>query len=235
VWLGSQPLVHHGLNYRFVTETDSTAPYEAHALRISFITAQRNDIVESFSQDYDALPDYTPWGWKYKGWVVLAHYNNIPMSTRWRMTPPVWRYKTDNYNWIPGDNGVLFTTGTFSEIGEPDDGNPYALDGPVPPFPGEDFLNSTALQAQFGIDRVEIMPQASGNVGTIFISLEPNNSPYDTTNFPLILMTRQLPPSRDSISNNGTVSVSMMNRSGTLDSDPLAPGFPQIDISLKRY
>jgi hypothetical protein len=236
IWLGDQPLVHYGLSFRFITYIDSTLPYEARALSIKFDTASRNDTVELFSQDYRDLPDYSSWGWKYKGWVVLAHYNSVPMTTRWRMTPPVWRYKTENYNWMPGDSGVLFTTGTFSRIDLPDDGNPYKLDGPVAPFPGEDFLNSTVLQAQFGIDRVEMMPQAAGNVGTVFISLEPDNSPYDTTNFPLILMTQSLPYLRDTtITNNTLVSVSMMNRSGTLDNDPISPGFPQIDIALKRF
>ena len=155
------------------------------------------------------------------------------MTKRWRLPPPVWRYKTENYNWIPGDTGVLFTTGTFNRIDTVDDSNPYALNGPAGPFPGEDFLNSTVLQAQFGINRVDLVSPSAGNTGTVFISLEPENSPHDTTNFPLILLTRQL-PTLGQIT-GGTVSLSMMNRSGTLDSDPLSPGFPQIDISLKRY
>ena len=112
--------------------------------------------------------------------------------------------------------------------------SPSMCDGPIPPFPGEDFLNSTALQAAFGINSVEIMPNDFGNIGTVFISLEPNNAVSDTTNFPLILMTRELPASRDFIT-DVSVRVSMMNRSGTLDNDPLAPGFPQIDVAVKRF
>jgi hypothetical protein len=233
VWLGAQPLLHYGLSYTFVS-VKITPPYHLQILKPTFSTGTRGDIVELFSQDYDALPDYTEWGWKYKGWVVLAHYNSVPMTTRWRMTPPVWRYKSDNFNWIPGDTGVLFTTGAFATVDTTDDANPYKLDGPIPPYPGEDFLNATALQAAFGINNVEIMPNQFGNIGTVFISLEPNNGVSDTTNFPLILMTRELPGDRNTIT-GGTVSVSMMNRSGTLDSDPLAPGFPQIDIAVKRF
>lgn len=233
VWLGAQPLVHYGLSYTFVS-VKITPPYHLQVLKPTFTSGPRSDVVELFSQDYDALPDYTEWGWKYKGWVVLAHYNSVPMTTRWRMTPPVWRYKSDNFNWIPGDTGVLFTTGAFAKIDSTDDGNPFKLDGPIPPYPGEDFLNSTALQAAFGINSVELMPNQSGNIGTIFISLEPINAVSDTTNFPLILMTSELPANRTAIT-GGTVSVSMMNRSGTLDNDPLAPGFPQIDVAVKRF
>jgi hypothetical protein len=233
VWLGAQPLLHYGLNYTFVS-IKITPPYSLQVLKPNFTTGNRKDFIERFSQDYDALPDYTKWGWKYKGWVVLAHYNSEPMTTRWRITPPAWRYKSDNFNWIPGDTGVLFTTGGFAKIDSADDANPYKLDGPIPPYPGEDFLNSTALQAAFGINTVDIMPNQFGNIGTVFISLEPNNAVSDTTNFPLILMTRELPSSRDLIT-DVSVRVSMMNRSGTLDNDPLAPGFPQIDVAVKRF
>ena len=234
VWLGAQPLRHYGLSYTFVTQWDSTPPFSARALKPTFTTGARSDRVDYFTQDYDALPDYTEWGWKYKGWMVLPHYNSVVMTTKWLMTPPAWRYKSHNFNWLPGDTGVLFTTGTFARIDTTDDSNPYKLDGPIPPYPGEDFLNSTALQAAFGINSIEIMPFGFGNEGTIFISLEPENRLTDTTNFPLILMTKTLPFSRDSIV-AGTVQLGMQNRSSTLDNDPLAPGFPQIDVAIKRF
>ncbi len=233
IWLGNQPLMHHGLSYRFVLQKVAP-PYLVVRKTPTFTTGVRNDQIDYFTQDYSALPDYTEWGWKYKGWVVLSHYNSVPMTTRWRMTPPAWRYKAATFNWLPGDTGVLFTTGTFATIDSPDDANPYKLDGPIPPFPGEDFLNETAMQAAFGISSVELMPNASGNVGTVFISLEPENAVSDTTNFPLLLMTEALPNNRSTITAN-TVQVAMTNRSGTVDSDPLAPGFPQISVALKRY
>jgi len=185
-------------------------------------TTQANVIdLDIFNQFDFNLPDYTPFGWKYKGWVVSKA---VPTSAIGELTPPVWPYHTLNYNHIPGYTGGLLTTGTFSRVDTVDDGNPYTLAGQkVPPFPGEDFLDATALLDNLGLSSP---PNLNSDSGTAFISLEPANFTTDTTNFPLFVMLKPIEP--------GEVNQDMFNRTATIKGDLY--WFPQITINiLERY
>lgn len=231
IYMSPTPLQHTGMSWGIEFCTDSIPPIEGKVVVPRFWVSNRLDTIDWFSQDGFGLPDYSEWGWKYKGWVVLQSYNDVPMTTRWRLTTPAYRYKSAGQNFIPGDDGVMFTTGTFARYDEPDDANPYVGAGPVPPFPGEDFINSAVLQNSFGLDEVDILQGT--RIGTIFISLEPDNALHDTTNFPLLAFTRPL-PARSEVT-GGNVQLSMYNRTATPDGDLYAPGFPQINVNIKRF
>ncbi|MEW6049736.1 MAG: hypothetical protein AB1644_01555 [Candidatus Zixiibacteriota bacterium] len=187
-----------------------------------------------FTQDNFALPDFTPWGWKYKGWVVS---NAIPKTAVGPFSPPAWVYKGVSFNYIPGDDGGLMSTGTFSHIDLPDDdGNPFGFPKPAssmypvtPPYPGGDFINSAAMSARFGISSIDFI----GAPGTAFISLEPINNPDTTTNFPLIVMLRSLPTDRSVISDTNTVSLNMFNKSSHLRGD--LQGLPIVSVGIDRF
>lgn len=233
IYMGITPLVHTGVDWTPVFCIDSVPPIEGNVAIPRFNIVQRSELIDWFSQDSYGLPDYSAWGWKYKGWVILQHYNNVPMTTRWRLTPPAYRYKSAGVNFIPGDEGVMFTTGKFARYNEPDEANPFVGAGEVPPFPGEDFINAAALQAAFGIDEVNILPLATHYVGSVLITLEPDNAVSDTTNFPLIAFMRSL-PGRNEVT-GANVQVVMNNRTATPDGDLFSPGFPQINVKIRRF
>jgi len=107
-------------------------------------------LLDAFTQDMYALPDLTPYGWKYKGWVVADH---IDTSAVGKFTPPAWDFISGELM-IPGYQGGLLTTGTFSDELNADDSNPFTLEiqweidsvrsffrlrdsfpvGPIPPY-----------------------------------------------------------------------------------------------------
>ena len=176
---------------------------------------------DEFTQDSFALPDYSGDGWKYKGWVVSGE---VSPSLVGKITPPAWRATALNDSMIPALNGGLLTTGTFTRINAPDDGNPYAESNRLPQFPGEDFLlfpDSTSWNG--------LTPNGSGNSGTVFITLEPTNFVSDTTNFPLFAFIGKVPKNQSTITAD-IVIINMLNR--TQIDDP-AIGFPRIRVAIK--
>ncbi len=177
---------------------------------------------DEFTQDSFALPDFTSYGWKYKGWVVSPYVN--PTNVGYA-TSPAWQPNSVNDSLMPGIRGGLLTTGTFSMINKPDDSNPYAQPGNrLPQFPGEDFL-------LFPSGWNGLVPNSSGNSGTVFISLEPMNFIYDTTNFPLIAFTADIPRNRFEITGDEVI-INMWNRTQTVDP---RIGFPRIRVDITTF
>ncbi len=171
---------------------------------------------DEFTQDSFALPDYSAYGWKYKGWVVSPYVSPTIVGS---ITPPVWNTVSFVDSLIPGINGGLLTTGTFSKINKPDDTNPYALGPRLPQFPGEDFL-------LLGLNPGGLVPNFSGNSGTVFITLEPSNFVTDSTNFPLIAFMANIPDERAQITGNEVI-INMRNWTQTIDP---RIGFPRIRV-----
>lgn len=197
----------------------------------------RNFSLGYFSQDEYGLPDLRPFGWLYEGWVVS---NQVPPSAVGAFTPPANRYKGANYNFIPGDEGGLLSTGQFWDITDRDlDGNRFGLPQGTslypnfPLYPGGDFLNTDSLSQLLGLASVQLVPGDGSGRGTAFISLEPMNRLSDTTNFPLMLYFREVPTSRAEIT-NGTagVQLNLLNGSSTVTGSLM--GFPEIDVSIVK-
>jgi len=170
------------------------------------------------------LPDYTSFGWKYKGWVVSSVIEELGVSMG-KITPPAWRaYNNAFDSMVPGIDGGLLTTGSFSDIYLPDDGNPYVDSAHrVPPYPGEDFLKN--LPGGHDV-KVQLVP-GGRTTGTIFVTLEPVNYVTDTTNFPLFLMIHDLPDRRADVINEHQ-QFSMWGRSYNTGDDLV--GFPVVHV-----
>ncbi|MBD3256937.1 hypothetical protein GF377_00795 [candidate division GN15 bacterium] len=205
--------------------------------------------LDIFSQDY-SLPVYDDWGWKYQGWVVGT---NIPSNAIGEMTPPAWPIVINNDDRIPGHEGGLLTTGTFSRIDQPDDGDPFTLkvldrveddgQGGVdsvferPYLPGEDFLDGAALSTATNgvINSAFQLTPGPGQSASAFITLEPANKPaaLDSTNFPLVAFVAELPSSwnapADTIFDN---EVKMRN--WTQHAPGVFMGFPEITAMIQR-
>ncbi len=230
LWMGATVPKHLGVQFNLTNCVDSFYPLDSQVVVGVFDTIARLYPRDWFNQAGALLPNVSRYGWHYKGWVVTP-YNQAGMTTKWRFTKPAYQYNTPNEKFIPGDTGVLFSTGTFTDIFAPDDANPFSLSHPTPPFPGEDFLNSTALHEIYGIDSVNLVPLTSGNIGTVFITLEPNNFTTDTTNFPLIAMLAPVPARRALI--GGNVAFDMSNFTSTIGGNTI--GFPMVMVSIKRF
>lgn len=194
---------------------------------------------DQFTQDSFALPDYSAYGWTYKGWVISPY---VSSSFIGEVTLPAWKPNSLNDSLMPGIKSLtpglpagLLTTGNFVKIDTSDGVNPYAMYAGtpgvrLPQFPGEDFLDFSPDPAPW-IGPGGLVPFASGNSGTVFISIEPNNFVTDTTNFPLIPFMKEIPPLKSAITVQ-TVILNMWNRSET--SDPRI-GFPRIRVNIKAY
>jgi len=196
-------------NVIYKTDADSAWPAIFKVFDSSDIqTISRNVILDVYTQDDFALPNYSAYGWKYQGWIV----SNAPGFDSARIgefTAPAWDFRSGT-NFIPGYEGGLLTTGTFTHIDSADDANPftYSVDWVVdsgafldtvekrPNLPGEDFLDTDSLSAAFGLnftDGINLVPALPGTGATAFITMEPVNRVTDTTNSPLIIFTRELP------------------------------------------
>lgn len=244
--LGLDSFIHQHMTFTVDSMADSTFPYERRGFTFNYTVPNPLQLVvlDIFTQDDFGLPDVSGYGFHYKGWVVSPV---IPTAAG-RMTPPGWRFKSQNKNWIPGDDGGILTTGTFSRIDLPDDGNPFTL--PLvqeingvdttfrhPQYPGEDFLDGAALSLATNgavTTSVNLMPNAFDNVGTIFITLEPMNMTDTSTNFPLFAFIGSLPQNRSDITNNfTTVQINMLNATQTVPND--LKGFPEIIVAARRF
>ncbi len=246
LWMGDTLPIHYGVKFTQIFCVDSVAPFEGQVLIDSFPNVVPHTYVKDwYNEQGFVLPSLRKYGWHYKGWIVTPYLNNVAMTSRWRLTKPAYRYNTPNESFFPGDTGVLLTTGGFDTLGGPDFGNPFSLAKPTPPFPGEDFLDSTALMQTYGISSVQFLPDAVGstNTGTVFISIEPDNFVFDTTNFPLIAMASPVPSRRaqvtdtrpaNSTTTRGTpVEIDMNNYTSTVSGNSI--GFPIIGVDIKRF
>ncbi len=189
----------------------------------------RTMYIDTFTQDNFRLPNFEPYGWTYKGWIVSPLID----TAAGYLTPPGWgRPYNDSATGtitIPGDYGGLLTTGSFGWINKPDDSNLYTKTKRVPSFPGDEFFGKLPAN----LDSVNLVPLSSGNTGTVFITLEPLDlSSYDNrTNFPLFVMTRQMPDTRESVVDT-VQQFTMRNRTGNIIADQ---GFPSVEIQIHRF
>ncbi len=243
IYLGPTPLLHIGYRVFLDSQTDTIAPFYKGKVDYIFVpsdTVPKDIPLDMFSQDDFGLPDYGA-DWKYKGWIVSTTARTLggtPLVDLIsdRLTPPAWRYDLIGANTLPGAEGALITTGSFSLIDKPDDDNPYVLDTTViPQYPGEDFLNPAAMQARYNFsDGIDLLPNGVNNKGTVFITLEPTNFTSDTTNFPLFAFMLAMPNSKAAIpSFNGVVQETMNNRTQTNRAD--LQGFPKITIEVETF
>ena len=227
--LGVDSFMHTKILYDVITKKDTTPPYTRRRLKFNYTTSPNSVSLDVFSQDNFGLPVVTEWGWKYCGWVAsptIAVNDSIG-----RMSPPAWQYKNYYQSWLRGiDSGVL-STGTFANIDAPDDdGNPFSLNNYLPPFPGEDFLNTTELQTKLGISSVNVLPLPNSNPLTVFVSLEPSNRITTKSNFPLIPFYGTYPFT----TGYGDSAYTMHNATSTLMGNTV-DAFPIVSVSVKRY
>ncbi len=230
--LGIDSFMHTGVRFTLIRKADSSYPYTRRKLTYSSVAiTPRTLALDIFSQDEFGLPIVSEWGWKYAGWALTPHI--LPSAQVGAFTPPAWPYETYNGTWIGGGNGGMIPTGTFANINAPDDANPFSLNDYLPPFPGEDFLNAGSLTDSLGVTDVNLMPTSNGNVGSILVSLEPDNRLTTKTNFPLIAFVGKLPVRTDSIG-FASVAFNMINGTSTLLGNQ-AYSFPIITVDVKRY
>ncbi|KAA3636586.1 MAG: hypothetical protein DWP97_02510 [Calditrichaeota bacterium] len=175
-----------------------------------------------FSQDDYALPDYTSYGWKYKGWVVSDVIDSTAVGT---ITLPAWEFYTTYLN---ESAGGLLTTGIFRNIEEPDSTNPYVnvtYKNPprVPQFPGEDFLENLP-------GGLSSIPNLGNQNGHVFVSLEPNFYD-DSTNFPLIVFSGDLPGT----SNLANLIQHAFTLDGLMSTNNDFVGFPAITVQISEF
>lgn len=250
--VGSGPFRHIYMAWDTLCRRDTTYPYMRTKINFTYITTPRPVSVDIFTQDAFGLPDYSRWGWKWEGWAVSP---TVAQSAHGRITRPAWIDSTANTVWLPGASGGLLSTGTFSRIDRADDEDLFWLPairhidtirntgGQIvdidtlykkPEFPGEDFLNTDSLQKYLGLTSVQLMPNATGNIGTVFITLEPLNRLTDSTNFPLIAFTATLPANRTAIADTN-VSIPMFNKTSTPTGVDVGTGFPEIRMTFRRF
>jgi len=239
--------VHTGLITTQIFTVDSVPPFYFKDDEFEYTTIDRTVYLDVFSQDDFGLPDYSDWGWKWQGWIVSDYI--YPDTAIGSFTPPPWDYRPgqSGNGFIPGADGGLLTTGKFSNIELPDDSDPYTFEiisriidtGGVidtifkrPNCPGEDFLDGAALAAD-GITSgtaLNLLPAANGQTyGSVFLTLEPANDVFDSTNFPLIAFVRHFPD--DWPSAFFPNYVLMRNTTGTV---PGTAGFPELTIKIER-
>ncbi len=208
--------------FDYVYHNDADSPWVVYRPQFTFSTGSSQRVIfDIFSQDEFDLIDYSAWGWKYKGWVVSSV---IPTSAIGEMTAPAGIYNTPYDSLMPGADGGLISTGTFSDITAADDISLYAQSDRIPPFPGEDFLSN--LPTGFNGDLVP-----NGNRGTVFVTLEPDNFLTDTTNFPLIVYFREVPNSRDTLYSEDY----HLTMDGNMHTNDMYTGFPSISVTFRSH
>ncbi len=217
---------------------DSTPPYTVMDMSdtgtVLYYTV--DPVIDTFHYDqfiqFDyGLPDYSEYGWRYKGWVVSPE---VPPEAVGRITLPAYSVNTNpTDSLIRGVEGGLLTTGTFTNIADSDDDNRYCVGPRVPPFPGEDFLvnlpGGLTVPPWGGL-----VPRASGNSGTVFITLEPRNFVTDTTNFPLFVLAAPIPRARNSLLDYEHVLEQFTMKTLTGYNAPGNVGFPRILVGIRR-
>jgi len=214
-------------NFDFVMYNDVDSPWVVYQPDFTYSLGTQYYVeYDDFTQDDFGLIDYSAYGWKYKGWVVSPVIDPAAFG---ELTPPAWLYNTVGDSIIPGEDGGLLTTGTFTDITKGDDSNPYAIGTypRIPDFPGEDFLRN--LPGGLA-DNLNLVPNTEGNSGTIFITLEPENYVFDSTNFPLLVMICPIPEMREEVTSDSTFTMT----GWMMTNDPWH-GFPEVNIRVVRH
>ena len=219
--LGLDTLVQTVVRFEVIERIDTIPPYPKTLLSIVYDIDVDTITYDNFSQDNFALPDIAQYGWKYKGWVVSY---DIPTAAVGEMTIPAWILIGDELAYT---DGGLLTTGTFDQVDQPDDANPYSESLRVPAFPGEDFLQNLPG----GLSEVNLVTADFGGRGRVFISIEPVNFPTDTTNFPLLAFIGALPANRDEVE----ALEQQFTLDGWMNSNDPYRGFPLIEVTLQRF
>jgi hypothetical protein len=235
--LGFDTITYSAVRWRDSIEIDSTPEdsFLTTRVKLVFDTSETETLYyDEFWQDNFDLPDYSDYGWKYKGWVVSPE---VPKSAVGEITKPAYPINdnpTDSL--IPGIDGGLLSTGTFSDITKPDDENPYSLSIRVPQFPGEDFLTNLpgGLRVPPSGSWGGLLPEETGNSGTVFITLEPVNFVTDTTNFPLFAFVKALPKNRAAVQDYvGNISTFTMYN--LTSANRPTRSFPRIVVDIRRF
>jgi len=236
-------VTHISTTWELIYAVDTTYPFVTRSVdSLVFDTVPHLVNLDIFMQDNYDFPDFSDWGWQYKGWITSEYIDSTAIG---KFTPPAWDYDIGGENNIPGDQGGLLTTGTFSRVDEPDDSDPYtflvfdrvdSLGNTIykrPMVPGEDFLDVAALNAD-GIPNngsgVDLMPGPNmSRYASVFISLEPVNRVSDTTNFPLIPYFHKFPDTWPDPF--GRTWVTMHNWTKTVTG---TSGFPLVTARIQR-
>lgn len=188
---------------------------------------------DKFLQFDYGLPDYSAYGWKYKGWIVSPE---VPVNAVGQITKPAYSINFNSRDsLIPGIAGGLLTTGTFTDIAAPDDGNPYSKGDQahqrVPPFPGEDFLRMLPFDMS---NWRGLVPEEDGNSGTVFITLEPVNFVTDTTNFPLFVLIAPIPTAQADLM-DFEYDLEQFTMDNLTPTNRLTESFPKIVVDIRRF
>ncbi len=225
--LGLDTFFHESFQYEIVAEKFTEAPFLTTEIHFFIEEAPGYSVTyDQFNQDDFALWDYSGLGWHYKGWIVAPSVTNGGASVG-SFTMPSWGNTETGKDKLPGYQGGMLSTGTFNKIDEPDDDYAYyGLSSRIPPFPGDEFFVDLPNNATDTLDLL-----AGANIGTIFISLEPDNFVTDTTNFPLLPFIGYFP---DGNLNLGNVDDEITMDNLTQTNDPYN-GFPIIFVEIKRY
>jgi hypothetical protein len=217
------------VRFELHTVTDCDPPYEAFRVSYDWDTSAPSFIAwDDFTQDQFALIDYSAFGWKYKPWIVSPVIEAAGASLG-SITPPAWNYEA--LNAIPGADGGLLTTGTFAEITLPDDDNPHSLSDRVPAFPGEDFLTNLPNGVMTPIN---LVTNDQDSIGSVFITLQPDNYTVTTTIFPLFLFIRELPAFQGQI-DPGNDSLVQITMQGYMQTNDPTRGFPKVRVEIERF
>jgi len=194
-----------------------------------------DSILETFHYDkflqFDyGLPDYSAYGWKYKGWIISPE---VPVNAVGQITKPAYSINLNSSDsLIPGVEGGLLTTGTFTDITASDESNPYSIGPRVPPFPGEDFLKNLPFDMS---NWRGLVPEVDGNSGTVFITLEPINFTDTTTNFPLFVLIAPIPTAQAYLMDFEFDLEQFTMKTMTNTNDPTSYGFPKIVVDIRRF
>ncbi len=218
---------------------DSTAPYMKYtAIRYYTLGTLNRLFYDRLTQDQFGFPPYTDWGWNYRGWVVTPAIEAQGASVG-SLTHPAWDIV--RLNSMPGYDGGMLSTGAFDTVTQGDFENPYAAGPRIPSVPGEDFLENLPN----GVSTpVNLLPNPSGNEGSFFITLEPNNYTDRTTNFPLIAFIGVLPSSQSQLAltpigtGSGGLppdSLQQFTMKGFMQTNDPARGFPKIRVGIQRF
>ncbi len=229
------------VRFESIMGVDDSVPWKEMDEQATIFFYTISPVVDTFDYDHFfqfdfGLPDYTDYGWRYKGWVVSPE---VPVDAVGKITLPAYEVNTNAYDsLIPGVEGGILSTGTFSQVALSDDGNPFSVGDPgqqrVPSFPGEDFLKDLpgglSLPSWGGL-----MPYETGNSGTVFITLEPVNFVTDTTNFPLLVYVKPIPEDRADLEDYTVDYNKFMMKPQYQTNDPNSRGFPKITVDIRRF
>lgn len=215
------------IRYDAEIKIDSTFPYLYNdVFNLEFEEGGDTSVVYGDYLLLDTLfIDYSAYGWRYRGWAVSEA---VPENCGAVMNLPGWPVEVGSFSWIPGaKTGRLISTGYFTDVNGPDDGDPYSQSDRTPPYPGEDFFQTPCTPQQLvlvdGVSR-----------GSCMITLEPVNFTSDA-NFPLVLLFSELPQFQSQLqqTQGGLIIQEYYMDNWVRTNDDLY-GFPSIVVDVNR-